>query len=212
MKRFPLIFAVLCSINAGAECTLSAEHLVKLEKEVLSARTPSQMADPLACILRMQEEADGFSRYMASSFLKDLMGGDQIAGVIKDARYKKVAKTLSELTLRSKTPLKDSVVAEFARGDWTFYKLFCEEGDTSFCSTFLPDESRVKREAPLLAAASLMRLKKAYHVLSGEEREKVAARIRNLYREIPIEEKLTRRFIDQIYLELFGPVPDRRKS
>jgi hypothetical protein len=212
MKRFPLIFAVLCSINAGAECMLSAEHLVKLEKEVLNARTPSQMADPLACILRMQEEADGFSRYMASSFLKALMGGDQIASVIKDARYKKVAKTLNELTLRSKTPLKDSVVAEFARGDWTFYKLFCEEGDTSFCSTFLPDESRVKREAPLLAAASLMRLKKAYHVLSGEEREKVAARIKNLYREIPVEEKLTRRFIDQIYLELFGPAPDQQKS
>lgn len=212
MKHFSLLFAVLCSINVGAECKLSAEHLVKLEKEVLNARTPSQMADPLACILRMQEEADGFSRYMASSFLKALMGGDQIAGVIKDARYKKVAKTLSELTLRSKTPLKDSVVAEFARGDWTFYKLFCEEGDTSFCSTFLPDESRVKREAPLLAAASLMRLKKAYHVLSGEEREKVAARIKNLYREIPVEEKLTRQFIDQIYLELFGPAPDQQKS
>jgi hypothetical protein len=149
---------------------------------------------------------------MASSFLKTLMGGDQIAGVMRDARYKKVAQTLSELTLRNKTPLKNSVVAEFARGDWTFYKLFCEEGDTSFCSTFLPDESRVKREAPLLAAASLMRLKKAYHVLSGEEREKVAARIKNLYREIPAEEKLTRQFIDQIYLELFGPSPDQQKS
>jgi hypothetical protein len=212
MKHFSLIFAVLCSINVSAECTLSAEHLVKLEKEVLNARTPSQMADPLACILRMQEEADGFSRYMASSFLKALMGGDQIAGVIKDARYKNVAQTLGELTLRNKTPLKNSVVAEFARGDWTFYKLFCEEGDTSFCSTFLPDESRVKSEAPLLAAASLMRLKKAYHVLSGQEREKVAARIRNLYREIPAEEKLTRQFIDQIYLELFGSAPDQQKS
>lgn len=210
--RFSLILLIFTAVVANAECVLDADHLVKLEREVLNAKTPSQMADPLACILKMQQEADGFSRYMAGSFLKTLMGGDQLKGVLKDARYKRVINALTDLTMKNKTPLQNSVIAEYARGDWTFYKIFCEEGDTSFCTAFLPDESKVKHEKLLLAAASLMRLKKAYHVLSGEDREMVASRIKNLYREIPREEKLARKFIDQIYLELFGPGPDQQKS
>lgn len=211
MKNLVCLLA-LWSSAASSECVLEASHLVKLDRQVLGAKTTEEMAEPLACILRMHEEGDGFSRYMASSFLKALLGGDQIQGVMKDARYKKVADALKELTLKNNTPLKDSVIAYFARGDWTFYKLFCEEGDVSFCPTFLPDESRVQKESPLLAAASMLRLKKAYQVLDGKEREEVATRIKNLYREIPLAEKLQRKFIDQIYRELFGPGPEQKKS
>ena len=61
----------------------------------------------------------------------------------------------------------------------------------------------VSGQSPLVAAASLMRLRKAYQVLKGKEREQVAERLRELYRDIPRSAKLKRQFIDQIYNELF---------
>jgi len=202
--KIALILSMPVAVWA-AECEHSSEALVRYEQSILSADTALKMAEPLSCILEIHEKSEGMTRYFAASYLRPLLGGGQISGVMKDARYQRVAEALETLTLKSKNPLYQSVIAEFARGDWRFYELFCTKGNTEFCPAFLPDDTSLKTESPLLAAASLVRLKNAYHALKGKERDEVAARIKKLYREIPVAQKLQRKFIDQIYQELFLP-------
>lgn len=191
-------------ISSAFACEYSPDAVLKYEREILRASKPAEVASPLACILELQEKGEGMTKYMAASTLKPLLGGPQINGVIKDGRYKNVENMISRLTLRTPDFLRESVVAHYARGDWEFYKLFCEQGDTEHCSTFLPDEDVVKNERPLLAAASMLRLKTAFHKLKGKDQEVVAKRLKNLYRDIPDKDLLQRKFIDQIYSELFG--------
>ncbi len=191
-------------LSTACACEYSATAVLKYEREILRAEAPAKVAEPLACILKIQEKGEGMTRYMAASTLRPLLGGKQIEGVLKDGRYKNVENLISKLTMRSPNVLKESVVAHFARGDWEFYKLFCEEGNTDFCSAFLPDEKTVRQEKPLLAAASMLRLKKAFVVLKGDEKKVVAQRIKNLYRDIPSDAALQRKFIDEIYREFFG--------
>lgn len=201
-----IILSLLVSVPAfAADCEHSPEAIVKYEREILKAQTALKMVVPLACLLDIHEKAEGMTRYFAASYLRPLLGGGQIEGVLKDARYKRVAEALEILTLKSDSPLYKSVIAEFARGDWRFYELFCVKGNTEFCPAFLPDDASVKKESPLLAAASLVRLKNAYVSLKGKERDEVGERIKKLYREIPVAQKLQRKFIDQIYQELFKP-------
>lgn len=188
---------------AGAPCEFSAEAMMKYEQRILNAKNTSAAAENLACVLEAQEKAEDMTRYIAASVLRALFGGGQVRGVMRDARYRQAARALEQLTLKNKNPLNDSVVAHYARGDWGFYKLFCERGNTEFCTDFLPDETKVKSEAPLLAAASMMRLREAYRVLDGKQKEEVADRLKKLYREIPHQAKLQRKFIERIYAELF---------
>jgi hypothetical protein len=96
-------------------------------------------------------------------------------------------------------------MAAHSRGSWGFYALFCEQGDVEFCTTFLPDESRVKEESPLLAASSMILLRKAFYVLKGKQKQEVADRIKQIYRDIPLDNSLKRKVIDQIYSEIFAP-------
>lgn len=206
MKTLIVALIFLPSMAFAFECELSSEALVKYEKQVLLAKSASQMAEPLGCMLEIQKKAEGMTRYFAANYLRPLLGGGQIAGVLKDKRYQRVSEALEILTLKSKDPLGASVIAQFAHGDWRFYEMFCEQGNTEFCPSFLPDAASLKKESPLLAAASLLRLKKAYAVLKGKERDEVGERIKKLYREIPVAQKLQRKFIDQIYQELFQPL------
>lgn len=198
-----LIATFLLPVSALA-CEYSTDAVLRYERAILNADKPAKVAEPLMCILEIQEKGEGMTQYLAASTLRPLLGGPQIAGVIKDGRYKNVENLITRLTLRSNDVLRESVIAGFAAGDWEFYKMFCEEGDTSGCKDFMPDEKFVKGERPLLAAASMMRLKKAFHVLKGKDQEVVAQRIKNLYRDIPESAALQRKFIDQIYKELFG--------
>lgn len=192
--------------EASTKCKLDAGELVKYEQAILRAaekKSYKEMALPLACILQMQIESDGFSRYLSSSFLRPLLGGTQTPGLAKDPRYIVVVKALEQLALHSKNDVQSSFIAEFSRGDWKFYTLFCEDGNTDFCSVFLPDDGQIKNEPSLLAAASILRLQKAYSVLSGPQRDLIGDRIKKLYREIPPEAALKRKFIEQIYSEMF---------
>jgi hypothetical protein len=193
-----------CEHTAAAVLTYERQILKAVEKSEKSERWIKEVARPLACILEAQEKGNGFDQVLAASTLRPLLGGEQHKGIIKDARYRRTADLVAKLTMLSKDPLYNSVVAHYARGDWEFYKLFCEQGNTDFCVDFLPDEKKVKQDSPLLAAAGMIRLKKAYSVLNGKQREQIAQRLKNLYRDIPRNAALQRRFIDEIYLELFG--------
>lgn len=213
MSRLIFVFltATFLASATAKECDDSAGSLMHYERQVLqaanagkdSAKKYLEMDEPLACILKLQSEGEGMDRYLSASFLRPLLGGYQTPGTVKDPRYQTVAKALEQLALRSNDAVGKSFVSEFSRGDWRFYTLFCEKGDTGDCIDFLPDEKRVKSEAPLLAAASMLRLRQAYRVLSGKQRDRVAQRLKNLYREIPQESRLQRKFIDQIYQEIF---------
>lgn len=207
---FFLLIAFVATLNANEECELDFESLNRYESEILKAAADGKyekMAEPLACILKMQSEGGGLSQYLANSFLAPLMGAGNPAGIITDRRYKTVAKALEELSVRTADATRRSFVSEFSKGDWRFYTLFCEQGNTEYCSVFLPDEKKVKSEAPLMAAASMLRLKTAYSVLKGKQRELIAKRIKNLYREIPENDRLRRKFIEEIYRELFEEIP-----
>lgn len=195
-----------------ADCDFSISALNRYEVDLLQAadkKDVKKMAEPLACMIKMHAQNDGLARYMAHSYLRPLLGGAVTKGVKLDPRYSTIQKAIEELSLRSTDHLRGSFVAEFSKGDWRFYTLFCEQGNTEYCTTFLPDEERIKSESPLLAAASMLRLRQAYQVLKGDSRELVAQRLKNLYRAIPESSRLQRKFIEQIYHELFvspGPI------
>ncbi|MGE3682611.1 MAG: hypothetical protein AB7G93_12870 [Bdellovibrionales bacterium] len=211
--RFALIIFSLTGfgLTARAECDFEPEALNRYEHEILAAAQAGdakKLAAPLVCVLQMQTESEGIARYLSSSFLRPILGGSQTPGLAKDKRYELVAKALERLALRAPDVVQSSFLTEFSRGDWRFYTLFCEQGNTEFCSVFLPDANKVTGEPPLLAAASMMRLRKAYQVLKGEQREHVALRLKQLYRDIPASSSLKRRVIEQIYDELFrGETP-----
>jgi len=83
--------------------------------------------------------------------------------------------------------------------------LFCEQGNIEFCATMLPNENQVTTESPLLAASSMIMLRKAYYLLEGKQKAEIAARIKQIYRTLPLDKSLKRRVIDEIYSELFAP-------
>lgn len=207
---FSLCLAI-SAVQADGGCDLDVESLNHYELEILesaAAKDFKRMALPLACVLRMQSESAGMARYLSSSYLRPLLGGTQPPGIDPDPRYKVVARALEHLAMRSRDGVRESFVAEFARGDWRFYSLFCEQGNTEYCSAFLPDEKKIRSEPPVLAAASMMRLRKAFQVLRGSQRDLVAQRLKNLYRDLPKSDPLKRKFIEEIYQDLFGrPAP-----
>jgi hypothetical protein len=212
MRVFLTIILALSAgiIEADQVCDLSSDGLNLYEQRILThshelktTEGAAKIAEPLRCMFEIQKRGEGVTRYFAQSFLRPMLGGPQTPGVPKDTRYKDVAAFLEKFTLQSEDAANRSVVTEYAKGDWGFYVLFCEQGDTSFCTDFLPDENQVKADPPLLAAASILRLRKAYQVLRGKDRETVAKKIKTLYREIPRHDHLQRKFIDQIYNELF---------
>ena len=196
--------------NVSAECVADASMLNHYEEQILRAAGQSQfaeMAEPLACILRMQQEAGGLDRLLAASYLRPILSGESPKALLKDHRYRKIAKALEQISLHEADSLKGSFVAEFSRGDWSFYTLFCEQGNTEFCTDFLPNEATVRAQPPLVAAASMLRLRQAYKVLDGRQKDLIARRLQALYRQIPKSDRLRRKFINQIYRDLF-PVSD----
>lgn len=206
MKLFILLSTLFVGGFSSAECVMDSDALMKYEQEILNAASKKKyvdIAEPLTCLLRMQNETEGFAKYLSSSFLRPLFGADLPAHLPKTSEYAEVEKVLTQLAQQSNDVLRNSFVSEFSKGDWSFYTLFCEEGNTSYCSDFLPDAQRVKGEPPLLAAASMLRLRKAYTVLKGSQQDLIASRLKKLYREIPKEDVLRRKFIDQIYEDLF---------
>lgn len=204
------IVAILSAGHLSADplpCERTEGAVYNHERVLLAAAArgrAEEVARPLYCLLDTQANGEGMARVYAASALRPLLGGAQIEGVMRDRRYAQASKLLETLTARSADPLRDSVVARFAEGDWTFYKIFCEQGDTAYCTAFLPDEKNVRDQVPLLAAAAMLRLRKAYDALNGKPRAEVAQRLRNLYREIPRDQSIQRQFIDKIYEELFG--------
>lgn len=207
MKTWMFLLLILAPASY-AECVLEAPALMKYEQDILSAAEKhdyKKMAQGLSCILKMQSESEGMARLFANSFLRPMMGGKQIQhdAIKKDPRYLIVAKALEDLMLRQPSAIQESFISEFSRGDWRFYTLFCEQGDTEYCSRFLPEKEMVKAQSPLIAAASMLRLRKAFTVLKGEQKEQVAQRLKDLYRDIPASDRLKRKFIEEIHRELF---------
>ena len=206
-KTFLFLAALLAGARAETPCERTEGAVFNHERVLLDAAAHQRveaMARPLACLLDTQEHGEGRARLYAASVLRPLLGGSQLAGVMADRRYAQASRLIERMTAHAADPVADSVVSRYAGGDWTFYKLFCEEGNTDYCVAFLPDERKVRAESPLLAAAGILRLRKAYGVLRGPQREEVGQRIKTLYRDIPREDGLRRKFIDLVYEELFG--------
>lgn len=129
------------------QCNFEPGALVQYEQSILRAaetKSVKLLASSFACILKAQSESNGFSRYLASSFLRPILGGEQIKSLTADKRYQLVAGFLEEIALRSPHGVQKSFLSEFAKGDWTFYTLFCEQGNVEFCERFMPDEVSVK--------------------------------------------------------------------
>lgn len=206
MKSLFIGLLLTFTFSVHAECSFDFDSLRKYEKQILDAADSGkidQMAKPFQCILRMQMESQGLSNYMAHSFLGPLLGGEITPGLKKDVRYQKVTKALEKLSLKASHNLRNSFVTVFSQGEWKTYSLFCEQGNTSYCSDFMPDVKKIKEEPPLLAAASMLRLKQAYTVLKGPQKDLIASRLKKLFSEIPLNDPVRRKFIEEIHQELF---------
>lgn len=219
MKTIILIF--LLSISQAhaeeASCRIEDSALMDYENRILQASQDferskdlkdftKRITPPLICLLEIQEKGTGFLKYLAHSFLRPLLGGSQTPGLMADRRYKAVAEAATRLTEMSPDVLHGSIVALHAQGSWDFYRSFCEGENSGSCSAFLPDESMIRVQSPLIGASSMLLLHRAYRSVKGKERENIANRIRNLYRETPETERLKSKTIQEIYREIFNPV------
>jgi hypothetical protein len=209
-----LLFMILAfGANAERDCEQSEGALMRYESKILTAaadfkkrhdgRSLLKITAPLTCILQIQEKSSGWLKYLANSFLRPIFGGPQIQGVPKDDRYEIVARELVKVSEHGSDLIDNSLMGAHARGAWGFYTLFCEKGDVEFCSSFLPDEEQIEIESPLLAASSMILLRKAYYVLKGKQKDEVAERIRQIYQHTPAGPGLKRQVIERIYSELF---------
>ena len=210
-----LLSLTVASSFAHEKCETTQSALMKYEERILNAadqfnkskdsRNLLKISAPLLCILEIQEMESGLVKYFANSFLRPIFGGPQINGVPKDPRYKIIADELTKISVHSTHLLDDSIMATHSRGAWSFYSLFCEQGNVEYCTAFLPDEDRIKIESPLLAASSMIMLRKAFYLLKGKQKEEVADRIKQIYKTTPLDSALKRKVIEQIYSELFAP-------
>ena len=216
MKAFVVFLFLGVSVAQARACDLALEILVENQREILKSVEDSSLSDeawlrkisePLHCLLLAQQENQGLDKYFSGNFLQPLMGSPQSKDFPDDPRFLKVAKRLQDLALKSSDLLRDSALAEFSKGEWTFFELWGEN-----CFEFLPLEKRIYSEVPLMAASSMMHLQKAYFLFKGKRKKQIARRIKKLYKEIPQDQVLQRRVIDQIYKELFGPAIPLRLS
>jgi hypothetical protein len=201
-----------CDTSDDARLGYQDEILRSVEKNSLDDRSWLKNVEyPLSCLLTGQKENAGMSKYFAGSFLRPLLGAEEIDGLPKDERFKKVSEIIARLTLKEENVTQSSVLAEFAQGEWGFYSP-CDRKKNKACPIFLPEEKDIKDGAPLIAAASMIHLQKAYLALEGKEKREVEKRIKNLYRNISAKDLLKRRVINEIYAELFAPKPRLKLS
>jgi hypothetical protein len=217
--RFLMIFMLLllCA-KVGAQsmaqpaCDPSDDAMLGYQDEILRSVEKKPADDkawlkdvsyPLTCLLQNQNQNQGLEKYFAGSFLRPLLGADQIEGLPKDKRFKKVSEILSHMTLAAENSSQSSVLAEFAQGEWGFYSP-CDRKKNKKCPIFLPEEKDIRDDAPLIAAASMLHLQKAYLALDGKEKREVEKRIKSLYKTIPKTSRLKRKVINEIYAELFA--------
>lgn len=200
------ILRLLLTVSLGiptvafGDCDLDIDGVRKYEHRILNEKSTAARTAAFDCLFEIQQKADHEARYLANAYLRVLLGGPLVKDVPKNSKHQAIAKDLEELSLKG-----DRTALQFANGDWQFYKLFCEEGNVAHCATMVPTEDLIEKQAPLIAAGSLLHLRQAYLVLNGQQKEQIAQRIRNLYDRIPKQAKVQRKFIDQIYAELFGP-------
>lgn len=208
LSMLVLLAGLACVAGVATDCEISSDGLRLAEHNLLNAANAPKnawmkMQPHLACIFRIHQEAEGMTKIFADGFLRTLFGGPKATGMKKDFRYEKVTKALIEHSLDAKDPINSSPMSEYMKGGWAFYKLMCQDGDTQFCATFLPDEKLVKDQTPMLSAASMLTLREAYLGLGGKQKQEVAERIKNIYFRLPDRNGLRRKVIDEIYFELF---------
>ena len=219
MKTWAILTLLLSWPAAWAveKCDHDLESVMMYEQRILSQlkegdaqmrkeARPAVM-DALVCLIDVQQNSRDFTRYVANSFLQTFLGNGQVQGVPIDQRYKQVSDLLLKMAEYSKDPAHLLMLEAHSKGEWGLYALMCEKGSTAYCSDFLPDTKRITKQAPLVAASSMLLLKTAYFKLNGSQQRKVFERIRELYRSIDKEDTLKRRMIDSIYNEVLPSAP-----
>ncbi len=203
--------------RAVEKCDHDLESVMMYEQRILSQlkegdehmrkeARPAVM-DALVCLIDIQQNSLGFTRYVTNSFLQTFLGNGQVQGVPVDQRYKQVSDLLLKMAEYSKDPAHLLMLEAHSKGEWGLYALMCEKGSTAYCSDFLPDIKHISKQTPLVAASSMLLLKTAYFKLNGPQQRKVFERIRELYRTIDKEDTLKRRVIDSIYNEVLPSAP-----
>lgn len=185
------------------------EHAILTQTQKLRGNEPElikRTAPSLACILKIQETAEGHVQFLANRFLNPLLGDQLPAQIPKDKTYSTYASALANGSARE--PINDPAFlpGRYARGAWSFYQGFCRPEFQAYCADFLPPENLVRRQSPLLGASSLMLLRHAYMATTGDSRAAIGARLKQLHATIPEDDKLKRRTIEEIYKELFTPL------
>ena len=210
---FVLSTILIFSLKATAlECDDSTEALLGYQKQILSAAHSTsnseqflqRSAEPLRCLLQIYSHSDGVTKFLAGSCLKPLWGGPEHKLLRKDKNYDKALKAFFEKSLNDPDLLKQSELTAFADADWGDYQNFCQGSvSENMCLELLPDAGHIRAQSEMLGASSLLVLRHAYRQFSGKNKKQVATLIARLYRDIPREDRLKRRVIEEIYLEIF---------
>jgi hypothetical protein len=207
-----LSVVVLHAREAAAPCDDGDDGLLKYQQQILQSvdhLTGSEdlwfrgVSHPLGCLLQTQEQGKGRTKYYAGSLLRPLIGGPVTEGLPQDSRYQKVSDLLLKMTVKSPDVINQSLLTLFAAGEWGFFSP-CEGTGYKKCPIFLPEEKDIRNQSPIIAAASMLHLQKAYLNLEGKEKKEAKDRIMSLYLNTPENAPLQREVIKRIYLQLFS--------
>jgi len=205
--------ALVCQDTPEGMYTYQDKILAMAKKNVKIHAFTKSIEEPLLCLLQNYKNETGMTRYVAGACLRRLLGGAEIQGFQRGRSYDLVLKKLITQQISRKDLLKNSELSIYAMAQWEEYQPFCKgitaEGD---CVELLPDSHKIREQSELLGASSMMVLRSAYKQFSGQTKRRVEELIVRLYREIPKEQYLKRKVIEQIYQEMKQPRIDLRES
>jgi hypothetical protein len=199
----PQVQALVCQATPEGMYAYQDQILALAGKNPDTKAFKKAVAEPLLCLLQNYKNETGFTRYVAGTCLRRLWGGAEIQGFHRGKNYELALQQLIGHQINRQDLLKNSELSVYAMLQWEEYQPFCK-GVTaeSECVELLPDSAKIREQSELLGSTSMMTLLSAYKQFSGSTKQRVADLITKLYREIPKDQPLKRKVIEQIYREM----------
>lgn len=224
LKTFGLSSLCILGIVSGAaasaklSCDLGGDQIINYEKKILSAvekvdlaritqkeRTEllAQVGQPLECLRKTHQSGNPMASLAARNSFYALMGGEGPVG--SGIEEKKLFQRFSLLLeAYAQDDVKsaqwfEGMVTEVVKNEWGTYKLFCVEGDTSHCLTFLPETEDFSDEKNPLSVTALLKWELAHKTLPIEHKKKLEERVRRLFETRENLPVLKRWFVERAY-------------
>lgn len=225
--RSRLLFLIpFFSFPVQASCPLDWASIFQSEKQILkilegkdiSGLKPEerksligQVKKPLSCLMSLQKSKNPRLSLAARNSLYALLGaeGPPGTGVEEKILFDRFSFLLTSYSALSGEAADwfEEVASQMVKAEWFTYKIFCQDGDTSYCLTFLADEKKISQESDLLASTSLIKWQLAHQNLSAKQKLEIEKMVQSLYKKRNEFSQLKKWFVERAYEKILKSHP-----